>query len=341
MRTILGILLFVFIVFPCMVTSLYLTSLGTWVFDRAFYKDILDEPVVYDAFLSELPNIINEGVDAQTSEEQYNAALTLAFREVVTTDYLQEQTNNVVDGFFDFFSTANYNLDITVNLVPVKENLANEQEAGAFAAVMAENLPRCETGQEPRVEGRVLIQCLSNDMSVADAEDDILADLPEFRESLPDELQLNDPDVPFQSDTSVRDALISALGIMLVVSLVFWAATGFVGGVGRRAVLMWLGIMLIIPAALVMFTGVGVNNGLTEDVVQNLEAEDIRINGDPVSEQFRDSLVLTFLDAAERIANGFLIVGGVAIGTGILLLVVAFASPRREDEDERYVSVPG
>ena len=61
------------------------------------------------------------------------------------------------------------------------------------------------------------------------------------------------------------------------------------------------------------------------------------------TDEFRDALAVTIVDALQDIALGVLIVGGVATLIAALMIGVGFATPRPEPDDfygGQYVDVP-
>ncbi|GAB4528200.1 MAG: hypothetical protein OHK0046_46780 [Anaerolineae bacterium] len=344
MRAVFGAFLFVIIVLPCTLAALYTTSVMTWVLDRTFYKDLLDSEPIYDAFLAEMPNFVYEDGISRGTQEQANTALALALREVVTPAYLREQMSNAVDDFFTLLDDPTFTTQIEIETGPVKDALGGEG-GEAFARVYAANLLPCTPGEEPRSEDFPLIRCLSSETSVEDAEQLVLEDLPAFREGIPNPLVVSEnvtADVQ-NNNTSIRSVIIGVVIALTVTAGILWLMTGFVAGNTRRRIMMWLGVMLLLPALLVLGTGVSVANGAADATVRGIQTDEILINNEPVSDEFRDVLAETAVSALERVANGFYLVGGIATATGIMLLVVAFSQPAGssgERKRNRTVTIP-
>lgn len=354
MRSCLGMFLFSFIVFPMLMAALCMFALNTWLFDKELYIKVADNPTLYEEFLNNLPDYIDVDAfqrnfqDAQQAD-QADAALALAYKEVVTPEYLQTEAKSVIDDYFDMLENPNLSLDIAVDMVPVKELLAQtgEGEPGyRFATVLAQSLPPCEAGQEPRDpnSGDALISCLSSSMTPEDATTAILDRLPAYVENIPNRLVLNDQ---YNTDgiefgaTSAKAGYRSAMITLAVFAAIFLMATAAVAGRGTRGTLVWAAAMLAIPAAIVLFLGVSIDRTWSDVIETGIKdsTNNFDINGVPASEQLREAIAETSTIFLDRVGSGLLNVGGIAIAIAAFLFGIGRLAPKPEDR-QNTVTVP-
>ena len=125
-----------------------LLAANTWIFDKDFYVDSLDNEALYEVLLQDLPDYLNtEAFDREFEpgqEFEANRAIAMGMREVVSSDYLREETLRVIDEAFTLIDGNNDALEVAVDLRPVKSALLDEGR-NDFAQAMAANLPACET----------------------------------------------------------------------------------------------------------------------------------------------------------------------------------------------------
>jgi hypothetical protein len=123
--------------------------------------------------------------------------------------------------------------------------------------------------------------------------------------------------------------LLWASVILAVIAAGFWIGAGFLASSERREVLIWLGVMLAVPAVLTLLTGLGIRlawfgsgpwftrrapgwmDGTTEASRRAIEA---------LAESARPILAW--------VGRGFLVAGGVAAGIAAGLLVWSGITPK-------------
>lgn len=338
MRAACGIFLFVVLVFPCAIGGLCMLAANTWLFDREFYLDILDNPTLYEAVLFELPENLEVDIYERTDfsvaqREQANQALAMAFGEIVTPDYLQEETLRLVNEVFTMIETETYNVDIAINLQPVREAILGS-EGEDFARTLAANLPACEPGQEPRNPDDPLIGCLSSNMSQEEAIESITGSLPAFVEDIPQRLIFSEVDTSAvdAGPVVVRSGYTRAMFTVLFIAFLLWVGNGFIAARGQRQLFFWLGGMLIVPAFLIFMLGVTMQNQWISGLENSLSEGTLTINNEPASQEYRDAMTDVMTTGFDRASNGFILVGGSAIAiAGLLLLLGRYSPPRYDD----------
>ena len=121
-------------------------------------------------------------------------------------------------------------------------------------------------------------------MSQEDAQEQILRALPRYVEELPNKLVVIDPvsadTVDFGIGTA-RNSLRGAIISFLFFAAIFWLTAAWVGGESRRQRLLWLGIMLLIPAGFVFSAGASITGEWLDSASRALDSADVTINGVP------------------------------------------------------------
>lgn len=348
MRVTCGIFLFFVLVIPLAMGALCMLAVNTWLFDRNFYQEALDDPALYEALLDGMPEYLKyedyQRLDPE-NRDAANRALALAFREVVTPEYLRGETLSVIDDLFTLFETEDYNLQVDINLVPVKEALAGDQGAD-FARVLAAELPVCAAGQAQRGADDALISCRPASMTEEQAFQAIMLSLPRFNEEIPSQLVLNEPldpnNVPTMGALALRAAYQLVMWGLVVFAALVWIVTAFIAASGQRQRLVWLGLTLLIPAFIILMLGISLTGDWLDAVKQVISNSDMTINGVPAEPELRNAVVSALTTVFNRTGGGFTLVGGAASAAGLVLMVLGFMSPRRDDEDDgRKVVVVG
>lgn len=339
MRTILGLIVYLFITFALLIGAMYTTAITTWALDRGFYEDILANREIFTTFVESeefaqvlaLDNL-DAPADAQNDDPTFTA-LVLALREVVTADYLQEQALILVDDIFALLESNNPDVRFAIDLTPIKENLSSEQGT-AFTNVYITNLPLCEAVSEDTLpsEDYPLPTCVEDDASREIVAAQIRDNLPQLIAELPDELALDEPITVPSPQGGIATVLRTALLGLWGVAAFFWLVTAFVGGSNRRGILLWLGGTLLLPAILVLVTGLATNFGIRDFQTLGFESNMIEINGTPLEGDLALALTDLLRRTVGRIATGFLMVGGAALGVAALFLGLGQFAANRDDE---------
>jgi hypothetical protein len=333
MRKLLALFLAVVLVFPLALAALAVISVSTWVLDRSFYENLLGDTRLYEVMLTEdLPNYFNRRLAREIDSDLPAAAFGVALREVVTPEYLRDQALNIVDDLFDALEGRDPTLNPILDLTPVKAELAGDGGL-RFSQALAEALPTCAPGQEPRTSSGKIMACRPTGTSVDEAADQIALALPAYVDKIPDHINLSrSPINMWREFRGVPIGVIAAdgLGLAIVVMVALaggvWLATAFVGGEDRRQRLMWLGWSLIVPAVLIFLIGLAINADFSLGWVR-FGLNEARFEGVEYSESFRLALIDVARDALNAVANGFLMAGGVSGAIALALIVWGGSTP--------------
>jgi hypothetical protein len=329
-RRVIALLLVIFVVLPLIFTTLIMVSINSWVLDRTFYVNLLDDPNLYEALLSQdLPMYVNNRWFArEINSDLPSAALDKALREVITPQYLHDQSVQIVNQAFDTLEGKRDSLDISMDLAPVKAALRGDGGA-RFAQTLAKQVPACASGQEPLIAGSTLIRCRAANVSTDEATQQIVTALPAFIDQIPDQISLSREPLdlrtewrPFNLIFLGNLGLSMTIGMLLVLAGVFWLAAAFIGGANRRERLLWLGWSMLVPAALVLIIGLAINSPLTVGSINlGLDRSRFAIEGVQYSAALRQAVVEMASRALVAVASGFLIAGGAstAIACGLLV----------------------
>lgn len=325
-----ALLLVIFVALPLIFTTLIMISINSWVLDRNFYTNLLDDPKLYEALLSEdLPLYINNRwFPREINSDLPPVALDKALREVMTPEYLHDQSVRIVNQAFDTLEGRRDAFDISMDLAPIKAALRGDGGA-RFAQTLAAQLPVCAAGQETLIAGSTLIRCRAANVSTAEATRQIATALPAFIDQMPDQINLSREPLdlraewrPFNLIFLGNLGLNMTIGMLLVFAGVAWLAAGFIGGTNRRERLLWLGWSLLIPATLVFIMGLAINSPLTVGGIGlGLERSRLAIEGVQYSAALRQAIVEMAGRTLAAVAGGFLIAGGIstAIACGLLV----------------------
>lgn len=329
LRRVIALLVVIFLVFPLIFTTLIVISINSWVLDRDFYVNLLDDPRLYEALLSQdLPLYINNRwFPREINRDLPPAALDKALREVMTPQYLREQSVRIVNQAFDSLEGKRAALDLYMDIAPVKAELQGEGGA-RFARVLAEQLPACATGQEPLAAGSTLIRCRASSVSVEEATRQITLALPDFINQVPDQISLSREPLDLRADWRPFNLIFLgnldlsvAIGSLIVLAGAVWLAAAFIGEANLRERLLWLGWTLLAPAALVLVMGIAINTPLTASSIRlGLDQSRYMIEGVPYSAALRQAIAEIASRALTAAAGGFLIAGAVSTASALGLI---------------------
>lgn len=335
MRGCLGLFVFLFLFLPIAFATLLMLSVSSWVFDRGFYAQALDNPALYEALLSEeIPITLTANTPGQPQDldAAYYRALGLGLREVVTVDYLRTQVTSAVDQFFNVFEGQD--TQIVIDLTPVKAALRGEK-AEAFARVMADNLPECAGTQQRINEATALPLCVPSTIARADMAAQITQAIPGFLEVTPNQLDLiNDIRAEnWQGATTLKQVVNAGLIVLLVMAVGLWLVVGFAGGTNVREVLLWLGGSLFIPASLVLLLGLALGAGAVSGVVRD-SVTNATYSGISGTQEFRTALADISVNTVGRVANGFITTGAIASVFAAAVFVLGLLTPVRKRKEK-------
>jgi hypothetical protein len=339
-RKIIAVCLLIVLVWPLLFGSLTLLSINSWVLDRNFYVNLLDDPRLYEAMVSQdLPLYMNTRWFPGTIDSALPpAALDKALREVMPPAYLRDQTIRIVNHAFDALHGQRDSIDLDLDLAPVKASLRGDGGA-RFAQVLAQQLPACTAGQEPLAAGSALIRCRAANMSVEDATSQISAAVPQFVEQLPDQIRLSREPLNLRNDLGPFNAMfLGAVGLTIGIGLMLMLAVGsgfvtaFIGGSNAKERLAWLGGSLMLPAVLILLSGIVLSTPLiTASVGLGLDQARFAVEGVQYSAALRQALIEVTGKALSTVASGFVLTGlaSVVIALGLIVWAAVTRSEER------------
>lgn len=334
MRKLLALILAVMLVCPLILAALSLVSVSQWALDRNFYEQLLGDVRLYEVMLDEdMPNYINNRRPVAEADMIPAGALSNALRTVVSAEDLRAQSLRMVSDVFDAVEGRTDGFELYLDTTQIKQTLQTEGGARKFAQTLATSLPACTANQTPVASGGALMRCLPSNQSADEAATSIAAALPAFLNSVPDRISLQRERYDWGRWTRgtpmafmMANSLSVAIVIMFVMAGVAWLIAAFIASDTSRERLMWLGWMLIIPAALILLIGVSINAPFTTGWIR-FGLNEARFGDMAYSPAFRDALAGSIGQALQTIANGFLAAGAAAGAIGLGLIVWGFYTP--------------
>ena len=348
-RKVIAGLLVVLIVWPLAFAALTLLSINSWILDRNFYINLLDDPKLYEALLSQdLPTYVNtRWFPREINSDLPPAALDKALREVMTPQYLRDQAVGIVNQAFDSLEGRHDTFDLSLDFAPVKA--AAQGDGGPrFASVLAAQLPACVVGEEPQIAGSTLIRCRAADVTVDAATQQIVTALPAFIDKIPDQISLSRQPFNLRADWRPFNLIfLGNFGLSMTVTLllgmlaVFWLIAAFVGGTNRRERLMWLGWSLMVPAGLVLIGGIALSSPLiSPSLYISLDQARFAVEGVPYSAALRQAIIEAANRATSAVSGGFLWSGGLAAAIALGLIVWGTLTRSEPRQIPAVVSTP-
>lgn len=341
MRLFFGLLILLFVFVPAAFCGLFMVG-STWIADRSFYTNVLDNEALYAAFLeTDLPTFLGQEVFA--SDQIPAEALAAGLQQVLTPAYLRDEALNLIDQVFDFLDGRTDTLQASLNMQPIKARVAADGGEG-FSRAMAEALPPCPAGQQAVASDGVLLRCRPGNMSTDEATKQIMATLPEWIAEIPDEVALSDGlnirdeiglDGPLTGD--VRSGLLAAAGSVGVFALIFWLIGTLIGARTARGRWILLGFSLLIPALSVLFLGLMFASA-SGTWLQLTDSWTLQFEGRDYSREFRAAFEETLATGFSRVGGNYMQVGAIASGVAALLMVIGLITP--SSRPGRRVGVP-
>jgi hypothetical protein len=274
-----------------------------------------------------MPNYINNRQPVAAADMIPAGALSAALRTVVSAEDLRTQSLRMVNDVFDAVDGRTDGFELYLDTTQIKQTLQTPAGAQKFARALASNLPACTTSQTPVASGGMLMRCLPSNQSADEASKSIAAALPSFLNSVPDQISLQRERYDWARWTRgtpmtfmMANSLSVAIVIMFVLAGAAWLLAAFIAGDSTRERLLWLGWMLIVPAALILLIGVSMNSPMTAGWMR-FGLNEARFGGMEYSSAFRDVLLGSIGQALRTIANGFLEAGAAAGAIGLGLVV--------------------
>lgn len=331
MRKVIALVLYFFLVLWITLASLYALSINQWLFDREFYNAILTNPTLYDDDVA-LPIVVTGMASEVSGNPQFVEtypntvdAITTAIQAVLPEGYIEEEVKGAADTILTYVEGDSQGLDLEFDLGPIKATLSEEANQTTFAATLTEYLPLCRGRQRPTDSGNILPDCRLSDQSPEALQTEIIDLIPGYLNKMPESFEVHTGASFADIGTAVKVG--TTLGV--VVALLLLIIDARLAGRRWRGWLVWSGLLLLIPALAVLVTGFGVQLGMTDSLVRDGTA-DMEISGLVISQEFRDALQQAVISAATHIAEGFLVVGLLAVLAALALLGMGAAMPNRE-----------
>lgn len=330
MRKFSALLIYVLILFPALMAMLLLAAVNTWVFDRAFYQQVLTsqefEVVVREGLVDAL--LTTDALGNRTRTELPLSAdqlreLVDAAALVIPDGYIASQTAPVIDAVFDMFEGRTRAVDVQLDVSAVKANIAGEP-GERFAEALAGILPVC-TGSEP-ARGASVPLCRPENLPVAEFLPTVRAAVRDAGAAIPDDLVIIDmADSGFTSTSpfsTVSEALTATVICFALFVFGLLLINAFIWSKLPRGRMQWIAFMLVIPGALVLALGLTMTAAPT--ITRDLTTSVFVVT----------SALPTLLTSVTRVvAEGFLYSGGITLAIAVILFVMSFAlrgTPRDE-----------
>ena len=331
MRKIPALILIIAAVIPLLLATLFFFSVASWVLQPSFYRELLGDERLYSALLAEARARKGERwhVDVELPELRGvpAEALSKALAETLSAGYLRDQALALVEQFFAAAKGPAGELELSVDLAPVKA-LLRGQGRERFARALAEALPACASGQDSRGAPAGLLRCRPPGMEADAAARLIASALPGALDRLPDRYPLTshplqlfpEPEARFWAGFLVTARLVWAGLILAAVAAAFWIGAAFLGGRDSREVLAFLGWSLFVPALLVLLTGLAIRFVLPGRSLLHLPLFWTWTLAPQASGELAAALAETLGTALHTVARGFLVSGAVSIGLALGLI---------------------
>lgn len=321
MRWLPALLIVLVLVIPLLSAAFSLVAVGTFVFDRGFYVQILADERLYS-----IPDAISGATWVASFTELeplIRGATGPAIREVLTPEYLRSQAGRLLDQVF-IYLRGRGPLQLSIDLAPAKRALAGE--AGKrFAADLAAELPIC-AGSTSTPAG-TLPSCRPRKWTVEQTARQIESALPAVLARMPDTQPIGESvPLPWPGFSVTRVYFASVLALLLA-GIGCWLGAAFAGSSNVRGRLFWLGGSLLAPAFFTLLCGLATLAPATIGWVRyGIAAADLP--GFGFSAVYPDALVGAARIAVQRTATGFLATGGIASGVALGLLAWGWSIPR-------------
>ena len=338
MRKFIAIILAVILVIPMLLAAQALASVSSFIMDRQFYIDTLDNEQVYETLITGtlIPGFLNNGLALPEGIDV--SQLASVFESVLDQDYLKSQVSNFVGNAFDYIQGKQETFVPMVDLVPLKSALAGDKQ-NEFLLALAQSLPDCEPGQIPGIGGSEFTACKPQGVSIdALANDYLKPILPLTLAQIPDQVLLVENWEELQSYRNYQSfipgmavpasLLLSGIAFILI-ALSLWYLAALIADDAWRNRLQWLGWTLMIPSALIFLTGVAAASNIPV-FWANYGLDRANFNGLPFfGPGLREALRAIIRAAIPRVSTSFLMVGGIsgALALGLIFWGLMTSKP--------------
>jgi len=341
MRKFVAILLAIFLVFPLLLSAQAAVSVTSWVLDRQFYIDALDQPQVYTTFTSGpmIDKLLHDQIGLPPEAD--TVELESVLKSTLTPDYMRDEVSKLINALFDYLQGKTNTFAPVLDAVPLKTALGGSQQ-DAFLNALVAALPTCAPGQTPGFGGEGQTACkpvgISDDLLV---EQVLKPALPSILSAVPDEIPLEGEFQNWQEAARWRTFIpgmavpaIIILSVLVLVSIAacVWYVAVLISDSSWRMRLQWLGWTLFIPAVLIFLLGFATQSGISTYWISfGLERADL--SSTPLGPELNETLRLISVSALPRAANAFQMVGGISGALSIALIFWGIATPRMKREE--------
>lgn len=338
MRKFIAIILAVILVIPMLLAAQALASVSSFIMDRQFYIDTLDNEQVYETLITGtlIPGFLNNGLALPEGIDV--TQLASVFESVLDQDYLRSQVSNFMGNAFDYIQGKQETFVPMVDLVPLKSALAGEKQ-NDFLLALAQSLPDCEPGQIPGIGGSEFSACKPQGVSIdALANDYLKPILPLTLAQIPDQVLLVENWEELQSYRNYQSfipgmavpasLLLSGIAFILI-ALSLWYLSSLIADDAWRNRLQWLGWMLMIPSTVIFLTGLAAASNIPV-FWANYGLDRANFNGLPFfGPGLREALRAIIRAAIPRVSTSFLMVGGIsgALALGLIFWGLMTSKP--------------
>lgn len=341
MRKFIAIILAVILVIPMLLAAQALASVSSFIMDRQFYIDTLDNEQVYETLITGtlIPGFLSNGLALPEGIDV--SQLASVFESVLDQDYLRSQVSNFVGNAFDYIQGKQETFVPMVDLVPLKSALAGDKQ-NEFLLALAQSLPDCEPGQIPGIGGSEFTACKPQGVSIdALANDYLKPILPLTIAQIPDQVLLVENWEELQSYRNYQSfipgmavpasLLLSGIAFILI-ALSLWYLSALITDDAWRTRLQWLGWTLMIPSTMIFLTGLAAASNIPV-FWANYGLDRANFNGLPFfGPGLREALRAIIRAAIPRVSTSFLMVGGIsgALALGLIFwgLMTSKPSPK-------------
>ena len=315
MRKVLGLILSIAIVCPLLLSGLALISISTWILNRDFYVDLLDNKTAYDVLFSEEMTLgLAEQIFPQ-AQGINTAALNAILQSLITPEFQSQQVRALINTAFDFIEGKSDTFSFQIDTQPLKQAFSGPQ-AQEYITQIAQILPVCGEGQEVRVGEMGIIVCKPDFISMENFVDHYLTPaMPRMLSFLPDGIPLGET---FTRDDTLRDTVLltstsyyTAIGIIVALALFFWIAVALIAGTDWRERLKWLGWTLLIPAVVIFILSITGRSGISSVWIR-YAINEVFLRNLPLPSAVRTGMLELSQMTITHISNVFLMVSGIA-----------------------------
>lgn len=340
MRKLIAILLIISVVFPLLLASQAAVSTVSWLLDRQFYINALNNEQVYDNLLSDemLEDILRTQfalpADADTQD------LINILHEIITDEYLQSQISSVVNNFFDYLQGKTSDFSPSINLQPIKTSMTEENQV-EFINALLQALPDCAPGELPIIGGENQNICKPQGISDEALMENYLAPaIPSIIAQLPDELPLGEEWQQWQRQErwrtfipgmAVPASLMLSVLMLAFVSVCLWYLTALIADSGWRGRLQWMGWSLLIPSVIIFAMGFLLNSSSALYWL-NYWIRNGHLTLYPSVLGTQAIIQAVSASILPRISSAFMMVGGVCGSLSLGLILWGLMTPRKAAE---------